>query len=207
MSEMAEEQYNDDVENNQEEKPTIEELQAQLAEMEEQLTGARERIHELNSEGKNRRLKLKELEQEKQDSDAAAREYQQRLQGTEETVQALQQRVAATEKQSAVERAISDHGGIPELLRPVLEGSAQVTDSGVMVGDKPVSDYVAELKNDPRYGGAFRGLGQQGGGTRGAGTGGAKPMPNKKRSQMSESEKRAFIGEYGFDNYQNLPID
>lgn len=204
MTEMAEE-FNNDVENN--EQPTIEELQAKLATMEEQLTGARERIHELNSEGKNRRLKLKELEQEKQDSDAAAREYQQRLQGTEETLEQLKARVEGTEKQAAVERAISDHGGIPELLRPVLEGSAQVTESGVMVGEKPVSDYVAELKADPRYGGAFRGLGQQGGGTRNASTGGAKPMPNKKRSQMSENEKRTFISEYGFDNYQNLPID
>ncbi|MDN3518071.1 hypothetical protein QWY84_10660 [Aquisalimonas lutea] len=203
MTEMAEE-FNDDVENNNQ--PTIEELQAQLAQMEEQLTGARERIHELNTEGKNRRLKLKEIEQEKADSDAAAKEYQQRLQGTEETLEQLKARVEGTEKQAAVERAIADHGGIPDLLRPVLEKSAEVTDDGVVVGDKPVSDYVAELKKDERFQGAFRGRGQQGGGTRGAATGGQKPVPRMKRGEMNDNQKREFISSYGFDEYQKLPL-
>lgn len=204
MTETAE--TYDDVENT--EKPTIEELQAQLAEMEDQLNGARERITELNNEGKTKRLKLKEMEQEKQDAEAAAKEYQQQFQQTHETVEELRQRVANTEKKAEVERAISEHGGIPELLRPVLEQMAEVSDEGVVVGKQSVDDYVASLRDDVRYGQAFRGRGQSGAGTTSAtGTKGQQPPPTTKaRSAMTDHEKRAFISSYGFEQYQKLPL-
>ncbi|MCK8514881.1 hypothetical protein M0534_00855 [Methylonatrum kenyense] len=187
--------------------PSIEELQAALAERDAEIADARDHIAKLNQESATRRLALKERERELADTQAAASEYEKRLSGTEETLSELQARLQLAETERAVDRAIADHGAIPELVRPMLTGAAEYRDGAVMVGDKPVSDYVASLREQERFEGVFRGRGQTGGGTRSSNAAkGTAPVPKKPRSEMSDAEKRDFILTHGIETYNSLPL-
>lgn len=187
--------------------PTIDELRTALEERDAELADARDHIAKLNQESATRRLALKEKERELADTNAAAAEYEQRLAGTEETLSDLQARLQHAETERAVDRAIADHGAIPELVRPMLTGAAEYKDGAVMVGDKPVSDYVASLREQERFEGVFRGRGQSGGGTRtSTAAKGTAPIPKKPRSEMTISEKRDFITAHGIDQYNALPL-
>ena len=80
-----------------------------------------------------------------------------------------------------------------------------------------IKALVSEMRDQDAYKGAFKGSGQQGGGTPpgdgGEGnpnaSGGGKPpkqIEGLKRSQMSPAEKVAFIKEHGNDKFQSLPF-
>lgn len=180
--------------------PTLEQLRAELAD-------AREHIQKLNQESATRRLALKEKERELADTTAAAKEYETRLTGTEESLSELQARLQLAETERAVDRAIADHGAIPELVRPMLQGAAEYRDGEIVVGDKSVGDYVASLREQERFEGVFRGRGQSGGGTRTSNAAnGTAPVPKKPRSEMNDAEKRDFITTHGIEKYNELPL-
>lgn len=119
--------------------------------------------------------------------------------------------------------AIAAHKGEPLLLLPAVRNRIKVTEAdgryGVKVVDQKgdimvngkgdplsISDLVAELKNDPVYGRAFDGSGSSGSGMRPSGSG-AGPAHITKRSDFNnESERAAFINEYGLDAYKALPM-
>ena len=188
--------------------PTVEELEARLTETQQELEKAREHISKINSESADRRLKLKETKKEKQDAEAAASEYQNQYRQVEETVQELQQRLAKTEARAEVERAISAHGGIRDILQPMLEGSAQVnTDGSVTVAGEPVDQYVASLKQREEMLGAFRGAGHAGAGTKSTeGARGRDMKPSKPRDKMTLKEKEKIIKSEGIEYYNSLPL-
>ena len=198
----------EEVQQEQTEEPTIEELEARLQETEQELEKAREHISRINSESADRRLKLKQTKQEKQDAEAAAEQYQNQFRQTEETIQELQQRLAKTEARAEVERAISAHGGIRDILAPMLENSATVeSDGSVKVAGQDLNEYVASLKERPEMGGAFRGAGHAGAGTRTSEAArGRDVKPSKPRSAMKDSEKAEFIRKHGIEHYNSLPL-
>lgn len=113
--------------------------------------------------------------------------------------------------------------GEPELLLPVVQRfmkvneengnySTQIVDAK---GDPRVdakgnplslSALMTELRANEKYGRAFEGSGQSGGGMPpGNGGGGGIPQ-NKRRSEFkTEKERAAFVDEHGIAAYQNLP--
>lgn len=190
------------------EQPSVEELEARLTETQAELEKARDHISRINGESAERRVKLKETQKEKQDAEAAATEYQNQYRQVEETVQELQQRLAKTEARAEVERAISAHGGIRDILAPMLENSATVeSDGSVKVAGQDLNEYVASLKERPEMGGAFRGAGHAGAGTRSTeGARGRELINSKPRSSMKDSEKAEFIRKHGIEEYNKLPI-
>lgn len=67
-----------------------------------------------------------------------------------------------------------------------------------------LKDLALQFKSDENYAGAFKGVNQSGGGTPNKSGGGA-PINGKKRSEMSTTEKAAFVREHGADEYNKLP--
>jgi len=200
MSDDALEQHHEDVTEETEtteeesEQESLDELRARLEETKSELEKARSHISKLNSESAERRQKLKSEKAEKQELG--------------ETVSQLHERLERTEKAGAVDRALAENQAIPELLRDKIENMAEMKNGQAYIGDTPVSEYVADMRNNPKYAPAFKGLGISGGGT--VGSDGAKGRTtaqlSKPRSEMSLKEKENFLREHGVEEYNKLPL-
>lgn len=150
--------------------------------------------------------------------------YQQELSKKDEELQKMRQSMERNLVDREVTAAIAKHDGIDLFLRPHVRESVKLVedDNGNLVprvvdsdgspkfnskGDyMGVDEFVASLREHEEFGLAFKGRGQSGAGTKSAATNGNKPIPKKKRSDMSMDEKRAFMKEYGIDEYERLPL-
>lgn len=114
--------------------------------------------------------------------------------------------------------------GSPVLLLPLIRDRVKVTetDDGFELqvlqakGGAPMlnaqnepatlKDLFLEMKGKSEYAGAFKGLGQSGGGAPGGsgGNGGGAPA-SKKRSEMNNAQKSEFIRANGLEAYNRLP--
>lgn len=120
--------------------------------------------------------------------------------------------------------ALSDEevGGNPLFLLPAIDGRVKLeeTDNGfktvvlredgtpqLNADNNPATlkDLFLEFKAKPDWANAFKGSGQSGGGAPNQQKSGGGAPNGKKRSEMSNSEKTAFIKEFGSEKYLALP--
>lgn len=114
-------------------------------------------------------------------------------------------------------------GGNPLFLLPAINGRVKLEESEdgfttvVLRADgtpqlnsdnKPATlkDLFLEFKAQPEWAGAFKGLGQSGGGASGDQQRGGGAPGNLKRSEMTPVAKAAFIKEHGQEKYLALPM-
>lgn len=176
---------------------------------------------------KEERRKLQELER-KQDfnklKETLTSQFQQKEKEYQAQIESLRSSMEKTLIQRDVTSAIAKNEGIEPLLRPHVESRVKLmenedgtlvarvvdSDGSPMFNAKgeymTVEEYVATLKEDEVFGAAFRGRGQSGGGTRPAPTNGRKVAPTKRRSEMTDDDVRAFVDEYGWDEFHKLPV-
>ena len=185
-----------------------------------------EEIKELRE--KQDRAKQRELEKkgdwEKLKSQLTE-QFEQERQQYESQLTKMKKSMETTLVQKEVLGAISKHEGIPTLLEPHVKSAVQLVEEedGSMVprvidsdgsprfntkGDyMSVDEYVASLREHEDFGVAFRGRQASGSGSKSSSsTGGQRPVPKKKRSEMDMNDKRAFMKEYGIDEYEKLPL-
>lgn len=119
--------------------------------------------------------------------------------------------------------AIAEHGGDPELLMPFVrkkirvveaEGKQKIEvlgdDGNIKMNGKgdpiSVSELVASMRSDERFGKLFKASGSSGGGTPPGGGGGGSSHQYKKRSDFkTEKERAVFVDTFGIEEYQKLP--
>ncbi|WP_018949507.1 hypothetical protein [Thioalkalivibrio sp. ALMg11] len=202
MEEYAQEEFN----NEEEQQPSLEELRDMLADREAELEKVRDALHNSNEEAKTKRLKLREREQSLADSEAAVSEYQKELAQYQDKVGKLDQESKQHLKSAEIATAIAQHRGVPELLRPALEQMASVEDGAVVIKGQPVEEYVASMKENPTFSGAFMGRGMSGGGLKSTTPSHGPKIPTKPRSQMTNQEKEAVITQHGIEAYNQLPL-
>lgn len=121
--------------------------------------------------------------------------------------------------------AIAEHDGDPELLMPFVrkrmrvveaEGRRKIEvlgeDGNVKMNGKgepiSVSDLIAEMRGNERFGKLFKGSGASGGGTPpggGGGSGGGSHQFKRRSELKTEKERAAFIDAHGLDAYKALP--
>lgn len=124
---------------------------------------------------------------------------------------------------SSATAAIAEHSGDPELLMPFVrkrmriaeaEGKKRVEvlgeDGNVKLNGKGepinVSELVAEMRGNERFGKLFKASGSSGGGTPPGGGGGGGNHQYKRRSEFkTEGERAAFIDAHGLQEYTKLP--
>lgn len=122
---------------------------------------------------------------------------------------------------SVAKSAIADLKGSIDLLLPHVQSQTRVVEDGddfkvevidkdgnVRIGDskgQPMSikDLIAEMRNSDKFGRAFEGDGQTGGGKRSS-TGGGNPT--LKRSQMTAKEKADYQRDHGQAAFLKLPL-
>ena len=161
---------------------------------------------------------LQQKDQEKEEALAAERQRAERLK-------------AAYEEKAIVAEATSimsapEIKGNPALLLPIIRDMTEVVEEdgqfrvrvlnptkpgreriGKDGGPMTLEELIHELRQDEKYAGAFEGSGKSGGGTppEGGGTGGGE-FGAKKRSEMTDEEKAAFIHERGMEEFTKLPL-
>ena len=152
------------------------------------------------------------------------REFSEKEKQYQSRIEQLQSSMEKTLVQREVTSAIAKHEGIETLLQPHVERNVKLleNDDGTMVARvidtdgspkfnskgeyMSVDEFVASLREHDDFGVAFRGRGQSGSGTRQAPTDGRKAIPKKARSEMTDTERRDFVGKFGWDEYHKLPI-
>lgn len=120
--------------------------------------------------------------------------------------------------------AIAEHSGDPELLMPFVRKRLRITevegkkkievlgeDGNIKLNGKgeqiTVSELVAEMRGNERFGKLFKASGSSGGGSPpGGGGGGNASHQYKRRSDFkTEKERAEFIDNVGLEEYQKLP--
>lgn len=149
---------------------------------------------------------------------AVRRGYQSKLKTAEARSAELLAEVDKLRRQRSVQDAITEAGGIPELLSPHVLGRTKMVENdgkfGVCVIDDDGSvmrnstgdaltpaDFVAQLKQNPAFAPAFKASGA-------SGTGKAPSQSSNgglKRSAMSAAEKMSYLQQHSQEDYLKLP--
>jgi hypothetical protein len=189
---------------------------------------ALKKLHELEDKdlldaGKLDEVIAKRTERMQQDHQQQIQGFQQKLTTTETELGKSQRRLASLQVEAAITRALTsktgkDLGIIPQAIPDVVRRAMDVfqlddktgqiiphrSDGTILFGKDPAApmpmdEWLSGLKPDcPHYFAPSGGAG--------SGNDGGAGAPKKKRSEMSPTEKAAYIGKYGQDAYLSLPV-
>ena len=140
---------------------------------------------------------------------------------------ALKKQLTVSKLNSALSEAIDKANGLSHLLRPALKDRVAMTGDGelrvlnedgvVLLAEdgKPMSidALVSDMREDPKWAGAFRSNMKSGGGTPPGGNAGGgngngthqEGLRNLRRSTMTTKQKVAYVKEHGEDGLLSLP--
>lgn len=161
--------------------------------------------------------------------DEIATKHADETKGLVEERDQLKNYVVKTRVAADIAEACNEFGGRANILEPLVrqavsaefaEGDVAISvmEGGTRLLDdegKPLSirGFVERMSKDKEYGDLFASKQKSGGGSSGdggnqdgdTGSGGETPPEGLKRSEMSKSEKAAFISEHGSEEYFKIP--
>lgn len=207
------------VQNEETEQPDVSELQAQLKAFEEEKQKILGKNEELLGELKSIKQKAREAEEAAKQAELEkakkAGDHEQLYKSSEAEREKLAQQLAELQQSIHQEKVSSTalkmaadiaDGSNAEIMADYIAKRLKYTDDGVKVldasGELTVSsldDLKAEFKTSPRFQSLVRGNQASGSGALGGERGSASKT--KKASEMTRSEKSAFIAEHGVDGW------
>ena len=175
-----------------------------------------------------REAEIKELEKQKKYEeilDKVRSETAEKIAKAEGRVTEMQSKLEKQLKEKALQAALIEADAVPSLLQPHLDkfvtleeregefavrvvdenGQPMLNDQGVEMG---VKEFVGTFKEHPEFKYAFKAPKVTGtGANKGSESRNSAPAaPKQKRSQMSDTDKQAYIREHGIEKYQKLPM-
>lgn len=199
--------------------PSIEDLQAQLADATSQLTAIQAKNNELLTETKAAKSARREAEAaaeaerirlatEKGDYEQLHKSAQEKLSSKESELESLKTSIATEKKNTAALKIATELADGPnaELLGEFIGRRLKFTDDGLKVTDSTgaltvssLDDLKKEFANDPRYSALLKGNQSSGGGASGGsnGSGAAKELPRAEFTALDPASKMKFVKDGG----------
>jgi len=206
-------------EENSEQEPSIEDLQAQLADATSQMTAMKAKNNELLTETKKAKSDKREAEAaaeaerirlatEKGDHEQLYKSANEKLVSTQSELENLQLSIAVEKKNTAALKMATElaDGSNAELLGEFIGRRLKFTDDGLKVTDttgaltvSSLDDLKKEFANDPRYSALLKGNQSSGGGASGGsnGSGAAKVMMRSEFDALDPVAKSKFMKDGG----------
>jgi chromosome segregation ATPase len=202
-------------ENNGADAPTVEQLQAQLAEITQSFESVKAKNEELLTETKAAKAKRREAEdaataereriaREKGDHEQLYKSAQEKLNATLEELTGLKGSIANEKRNSAALQIAAElaDGANAKLLSEFVSRRLKFTEEGLKVtndrGELTIStlaDLKTEFKNDPTYAALLKGNQSSGGGATGGSNGGgaAKVLNRADFEALNPTAKMSFM--------------
>jgi len=199
--------------------PSVDELQAQLADATSQMAAMKAKNDELLTETKQAKNAKREAEaaaeaereriaKEKGDHEQLYNSANEKLTSTQKELENLQLSIAVEKKNTAALKIATElaDGTNAELLGEFIGRRLKFTDDGLKVTDttgqltvSSLDDLKKEFANDPRYSALLKGNQSSGGGASGGsnGSGAAKELQRAEFTALDPASKMKFVKDGG----------